>query len=213
MMGLFKKKKKVYIIRETSPYTNMFLEENWEVVNDIGKATILQFVGGADISPSMYKRKRHPSTISDWKLDKREEYFFKYGILHNLPMAGICRGGQFLNVMCGGELYQDVDNHTISGTHSCRDVLTNKIFEVTSTHHQIMVPGVDSIVLGVSRESTYKIYFDRWHHERKIDTKMYDNEIILYKKRKTLCFQPHPEFPKYPELRKIYFEYLNTYLL
>src|SRR3546814_3238996 len=44
----------------------------------------------------------------------RSGYFAIARRMHK-PMAGICRGGQFLNVMCGGSMIQHVEGHAIHG--------------------------------------------------------------------------------------------------
>lgn len=65
--------------------------------------------GGEDVAPAYYGETPHEKleTVNDY----RDTYdFMVAGIAHemNLPMLGICRGVQLLNVYFGGTLYQDI---------------------------------------------------------------------------------------------------------
>ena len=65
--------------------------------------------GGEDVAPAYYGETPHEKleTVNDL----RDTYdFMLAGIAHkmNLPMLGICRGVQLLNVYFGGTLYQDI---------------------------------------------------------------------------------------------------------
>lgn len=67
------------------------------------------FTGGHDVSPVLYNEK-----ISEkcgevcQKRDILEKYLFEKCYRDDKPVFGICRGIQFINVMMGGTLYQDL---------------------------------------------------------------------------------------------------------
>jgi carbamoylphosphate synthase small subunit len=130
------------------------------------------------------------------------------------PMAGICRGGQFLNVMCGGKLWQHADNHATNGTHQISDIVNKFKFYGTSTHHQIMVPAKKSLLVGVAAESNLKERMGKGESKpfQFFCKKGVDPEIIFYEDQKAFCFQPHPEFPNHSKLKSQYFWYLQKYL-
>ena len=79
----------------------------------------LMLAGGSDIDPASYGAQPHPETRGSWPERDRFELALAYGALErNMPVLGICRGMQMLNVACGGTLMQhlpDVPTHR----HTC----------------------------------------------------------------------------------------------
>jgi putative glutamine amidotransferase len=69
--------------------------------------------GGADIDPSRYGDNADPS--APLKLnpirDENEFPLIEAALERDLPILGICRGMQALNVFLGGKLVQDIPNH------------------------------------------------------------------------------------------------------
>jgi len=67
----------------------------------------LMVVGGADIDPEVYGAERHPETIDTVPDRDRFEIALVRGALaRDLPVLGICRGMQLINVARGGTLRQ-----------------------------------------------------------------------------------------------------------
>lgn len=66
------------------------------------------FTGGHDIDPKMYGEE--PSPLGDYcpERDRLEEFVLMGALARNVPVLGICRGMQLLNVILGGTLYQDI---------------------------------------------------------------------------------------------------------
>ena len=61
-----------------------------------------------DIDPSIYGEiNTHCHSTLRWK-DELEIKFVKYCIAHDMPLLGICRGYQIINVSLGGSLNQDI---------------------------------------------------------------------------------------------------------
>ena len=208
-------RRNVFIPFTSDLYKRMFYTEKWEVVKNINDADLIQFTGGADVSPSFYGQKRHPKTISNILRDKREAMVFKFAKGRNIPMAGICRGAQFLNVMCGGGIWQDVDGHANGETHEILDLITDETFRATSTHHQMMDPTSDAIIVGVADKSTWRATVKKNGNvlQYKVkDIRDFDAEIVWYEDQSAICFQPHPEFVGVPDLKSRYFNYIEKYL-
>lgn len=153
--------------------------------------------GGADIHPSFYHRKR--STKAGYHDIHRDEKEFKLAFMHkDLPKIGICRGAQLLNVFSGGTLCQHIENHTRD--HWVYTTTDNPIegYEklwATSTHHQMMEPGPEGIVLAKDIIATSGVNYP----EDKMVEIPEVNEVIYYPNTKSLCIQPHPEWMKQTE--------------
>ncbi|QZT64268.1 gamma-glutamyl-gamma-aminobutyrate hydrolase family protein [Mycolicibacterium austroafricanum] len=79
----------------------------------------LIITGGRDVDPSSYGAQRHPATdepVGDSRTRDAFEFALLQGALRRqMPVLGICRGAQMLNVALGGTLHQhlpDVVGHT-----------------------------------------------------------------------------------------------------
>ena len=200
---------KVFIVGHGPAYEEMFIKAGWAITDDINDADLVQFRGGADVSPDLYDEPKHREAHNDPVRDKFERFIFKLCVKKSIPMAGICRGGQFLNVMNGGKMYQHVDGHT--RFHQAKIVGTPFSIEVSSTHHQMMRPNEDEAVLVLVAEPQGTLkqdghYVDHWK-EGELDI-----ESVYYEKTNSLCFQPHPEFDGVDECRKFYFSCIKNYL-
>jgi putative glutamine amidotransferase len=122
--------------------------------------------GGGDLDPAIYGAAKHPKTeVNAPDRDAWELAVAEAAIRMNVPLLGICRGMQVLNVACGGTLLQHipdlVGHEAHSGTphgfgmHKVRvtsgrtvtSVLPGgEYFEVPTHHHQ----AVDRIGAGLT---------------------------------------------------------------
>ncbi len=67
----------------------------------------LMLAGGADIDPSSYGAETHPETLDTVpERDRFEIELVRAAIERDLPVLGICRGMQLINVAYGGTLLQ-----------------------------------------------------------------------------------------------------------
>lgn len=64
--------------------------------------------GGDDIEPDHYGGELHPRRRYDVERDRFEIAMIEQALEANLPMLGICRGAQLINVVAGGSLQQDI---------------------------------------------------------------------------------------------------------
>lgn len=200
---------KVHIVGYNLDIQNMWQNRggNIHVVSNIKDADVIQFIGGPDVNPQLYGEpvmREHtnfsgPSDDRDIKAwnDSRPDQF----------RVGICRGGQFLNVMSGGALWQHVEGHRLIDTHPIYDCIRDRKLDATSTHHQMMIQGRGAETLayadGIARKHSTAF------KEGRTQTR-WDPEVIWYEKTNSLCFQPHPEYPAgRGALREYYFDLIN----
>jgi putative glutamine amidotransferase len=67
----------------------------------------LILAGGADIDPATYGEPAHPATKGTWpERDEFEVALARRALERDLPLLGICRGMQLMNVARGGTLIQ-----------------------------------------------------------------------------------------------------------
>jgi hypothetical protein len=208
---------RVYVIGGNSAIERIFQQEGATTVDHLDMADIVVWTGGSDVNPALYGEEKHPSTYFDAKRDLYEQAC--YNRAGNKLKVGICRGGQFLNVMNGGTLWQDVDGHAIRGEHEMileipvQGKLLSRKVGVTSTHHQMMIPNLRAHchIWGKAGISTRKstgirlkdnpqqfVSFTRQHNTAG------DAEVIHYPKTRSLCFQPHPEYDS-KSTREVFF--------
>ena len=198
---------KVYIVGPDSSITQMFIKNGWDVVRDPDDADYLQFTGGSDVDPMLYQEPKHQTTYSDPERDSRESHLFRT-YEHEKSMLGICRGGQFLNVMNGGAMWQNVDNHAIRGTHKAFDKISGEWWDVTSTHHQMMYPDNTGEVLVTAGLTSFRE--DGWNKYNSTDKEDRDTEVVFYPDGKSLCFQPHPEYVGIKDpCQRLYFQIIK----
>ena len=185
---------KVYVVGPAVHYANFLF--NFELVRNIKDADIVIFTGGEDVDPALYGCKKHPTTYCNRARDDAEMKIFKE-IRPDQLAIGICRGSQFLCVMNGGKLVQDISAHALYETHQIDN--GEKIYEITSTHHQMQYPfnlsPKDYDLLYVAHQGTY--YEGDGIDPEKIPAEV---EICLYHKKglpKCLAIQGHPEYMRH----------------
>lgn len=79
--------------------------------------------GGPDVRPDRYGQDQHPLTqVIDDPRDELEITLARWAFDDDLPVFGICRGHQVLNVALGGTLVQDIPSLVDNGlTHDIAD--------------------------------------------------------------------------------------------
>lgn len=163
----------------------------------LGQCDGLVFTGGNDVTPSLYGEQVHNATVVIApERDAGEPRLCRMAMERDLPILGICRGIQILNVCFGGTLYQDLpDQYATDVKHSmekpyhrtCHDcillpgsplhrLLGVDTIPVNSHHHQAVkdvAPGFmvmgrcsDGIVEAMWRPDARFFWAVQWHPER-----------------------------------------------
>jgi putative glutamine amidotransferase len=135
-----------------------------QLLDDPGEALELidglLLAGGADIDPSTYGEPRHAETLDTvLERDLFEIALTRAAIERELPVLGICRGMQLINVALGGTLTQDLSEHL--GHEDHRRVLGS--FE-GSDHDVEVVPDTLAMRVIDAREHATKS-----HHHQGLD--------------------------------------------
>ena len=176
-------------------YMKMFISKGFAGTTNSLDADIVCFTGGEDVNPALYEERALGCSKYDVERDKNDLFCFTEARLCGMYMVGICRGGQFLNVMCGGKLWQDVSDHR--GPHMITDHKSGDKFLVTSTHHQMMLPDKHGEILASTRLAKTKAGYGREWTRSTLNSDGHDGldaEAIWYDANSCLCFQPHPEW-------------------
>lgn len=195
--------KKVLIVESDHLYDRMFVSMGWSLVTSPEEADLICFTGGEDVTPSLYGHQNVASNCN-WLRDVREKAIYD-AYVGKIPFVGVCRGGQFLNVMNGGLMYQHVNNHGIADCHKMFTD-TGDVVRVTSTHHQMMRPAKQGVVIGWADLATQYISWDPFP---KPDL---DIEVVWYENTQCLCFQPHPEYLNCRDTKSVFFDYISRYI-
>ena len=186
-------KSTVVIIGNNTRVQTLFYGRGFELIYETKAANLrkspdlIVFTGGEDVDPSWYHESKYYKTFPHIKRDHREMVLYEQYL--NVPKVGICRGGQFLNVMSGGSLWQHVEGHT--NDHKMIDLLfTKNKIRIPSTHHQMMRPSKDAFILAVAQEAKGHVSMAKTPPEKP----KYDPEVVWYPKTNSLCYQSHPEY-------------------
>jgi putative glutamine amidotransferase len=136
---------------------NLSFEENNE--SDISTCNGFVLTGGIDVDPAFYKSSAEYDNRPhrhERERDQFEEKIYRYAQENKLPVLGICRGLQLVNVLEGGKLIQDLGHHNskhknagdADKQHPVHIVTGSLLGEITnlnegqvnSAHHQIIDP-------------------------------------------------------------------------
>ena len=142
-------------------------EENLRQILELVDGMI--FSGGHDIAPIRYGEEPHQK-LQEICPERDDFDFLLYRLAkeHSLPILGICRGFQLMNVSEGGKLYQDlslknteslkhsqghgpsIPTHTVkveSGSEFCK-ILGKEEIRVNSFHHQAVKSTSENVAIS-----------------------------------------------------------------
>jgi len=120
----------------------------------------LMLAGGADIDPTSYGEDAHAETVGTIpERDRFEIALVREAIERDMPVLGICRGMQLINVALGGTLVQHLPEHF--GHHEHRRVLGS--FDGADHDVDVQPETLALDVVGEARHAT------KSHHHQGVD--------------------------------------------
>ncbi|MCD0481309.1 gamma-glutamyl-gamma-aminobutyrate hydrolase family protein [Streptacidiphilus sp. ASG 303] len=157
--------------------------------------------GGPDVDPALYGARRHPRTgPAVPERDRWEAALLRAALAAGLPLLGICRGMQLLNVVCGGTLLQHLpeavghEGHCpstgayarhlvlpVPGT-TVAGLLPEPAVEVPTYHHQavdrlgaglrVAARAADGTVEALEGDGPGFVLGVQWHPEQGTDVRL-----------------------------------------
>ena len=110
--------------------------------------------GGADVDPSSYKEERKYDNVRvDPQRDKFELAWLGHALRLRLPVFGICRGAQVVNVKFDGTLHQDLERDWVPETEDAPAIRHKQREERSETTHMVTITDPDSRLAEVIKAS------------------------------------------------------------
>jgi len=168
------------------------------------------FTGGSDVDPELYGEMAHPETSGIVRMrDDAELALLRAALDRDMPVLGICRGIQVLNVGLGGDLDQHLEGHrhdppgqflqhgvAIEPETRLGEILGDRT-TVMSHHHQglkTLAPGLvetaraeDGLVEAVEAPARRFTLGVLWHPEAGQDARLFETlvaEAARYREEK-----------------------------
>ena len=186
---------KVYVVGGDPLVEEMFRDRGYDILTDDNHdelgPDLICFTGGADVNPKVYGEEPNGARGWDDERDEREIRIFN-AFKGFVPMVGICRGGQLLNVLNGGWMIQD--HGLVSGDVEMSTFYSGETVTVRVDHHQGMISGADI------DPSAWNEGISEW-----------PDYVIWYPETRCLCFQPHPEWG-HKGTEELFFNLIGEYI-
>ena len=160
-----KEQKKTIILSKASANYVNWIENDHIIILDaytikntdsiLALADGIILTGGEDINPLQYNDTINLAVCGDinYQRDTLERKLFDFALENKIPLIGVCRGMQMMNVASGGTLYGDIP--TEIGT----TVIHRNNGEV---NHEIVLCDTSSLIFP---NGTDTIMVNSWHHQ------------------------------------------------
>lgn len=160
-----KQEKKIIILSKASENYVKWIENDNIIILDAytikNTDSILQIAdgiiltGGEDINPLQYNDTTNIAVCGDinFRRDTLERKLFNYAFENKIPLIGVCRGMQMMNVASGGTLYGDIP--TEIGTK----VIHRNNGEV---YHEIVLCDTSTLIFPIESDT---LFVNSWHHQ------------------------------------------------
>lgn len=167
---------------------------------DLKRCDGIVLSGGIDTHPSFYGSQRLNYPLAPSPFNEARDVFelsvLKYAQENNIPVLGVCRGMQLVNIALGGDMIQDIEESgksdhrrhgNLDGIHQIEVVKDSLLYTITgcekgtinSAHHQALGKIADSLRVtglspdGIAESTEWKepegkpfLLCVQWHPER-----------------------------------------------
>lgn len=164
--------------------------------------------GGTDIDPKYYGETNSGKSLGICPLrDEAEKILIRLALESDIPVLGICRGMQALNVFCGGSLIQDIPSEhgfsvihqlekpdiafhslTVEKSSPLSDAMGFGTHTINSYHHQavknvapdfsVCAVSEDGIIESIYHKNKKFVLGVQWHPERDHETATENKKIL-----------------------------------
>lgn len=153
----------------------------------------LLILGGGDADPACYGQTHIADNIYavNRHADELELSLINHALIRDLPILGICRGMQLINIALGGELHQDIGvgchsgttDNSVMVTHNVQltehttlhSVYSRPVISIRSGHHQAVsalgnglvtsAQSADGIIEAIEAPAKNWVIGVQWHPE------------------------------------------------
>ncbi len=173
-------------------------------LGDLFSCDSFLFPGGGDITPELFGESNRGSRNIDTELDILQLQAFHYALKKQLPILGICKGMQLINVALGGTIIQeletshlhtsqksDVYHPTVITSNSFLHALYGDRIVVNSRHHQALGKLGQKLVpvqwcpsdncIEAIEHTRLPIWGVQWHPERIDNSRTSVNSTVLFR--------------------------------
>jgi len=187
---------KVYVVGYSYGYAR-WINVPFDIVDSADDADIIIFTGGEDVNPKLYGEPKGRFTyFSNRCVREKNEWDYITGLNKKHVIVGICRGLQFMNVMAGGKMIQDVSGHA-GGPHDILFPQTGEIMKTSSLHHQMVYPfnisKEEYEIIAYSRVNRSKWYLNGYNEGINLPANFVEPEVVWYPGFNAIGVQGHPE--------------------
>ena len=157
--------KKIIILSKASDsYINWISDENTIIIDAyrikntdsiLNLADGIILTGGEDINPIEYNDTSNIKLCGpiNYKRDTLERKLFEYAFKNKIPLIGVCRGMQMMNVVSGGTLYGDIPSEIGN------EVIHRFNGEV---NHEVVLCDTSSLIFSSNKDT---IVVNSFHHQ------------------------------------------------
>ena len=159
-----KQQKTIILSKSSTNYINWIEDDNIIILDAytikntdsiLALADGIILTGGEDINPLQYNDTINLAVCGDinYQRDTLERNLFDFALKNKIPLIGVCRGMQMMNVASGGSLYGDIPSQI--GT----TVIHRNNGEV---NHEIVLCDTSSLIFPIGTDT---IMVNSWHHQ------------------------------------------------
>lgn len=195
----------------------LHMTKNDEVIDEYVKMLDgIYFTGGGDINPLLFNEEpiREIGNV-EYDRDEFEMKLYKKASEKNIPILGVCRGMQIMNIADGGNVYQDLYiQRPETNNHSCKYTFEGNEFHTVNIRENSMLHEI---------LNTTEIKTNSYHHqaikelgEGYVATAFAKDGVVecieSTKLKYAIGIQWHPEvmYAKHPVFGKIFRSFIDA---